>query len=983
MKRFSTIALLLLLTYWITPTYGQQVFKTTSASVIGYLEYLPADYNNNSNKYPVVIFLHGIGERGTNTTDRAILETSIQSVDNLGPPKYAKEGTSFPFILISPQLKNNYSTWPSSYVMEVIEHVKTYLRIDERQIHVTGLSLGGGGAWVAAQDETQTFASVAAICGGYNSPSKACLLSAENLPVWAFHGDVDTIVPLSRSVNMVNAINACLPAPNPLAKMTIYEGVAHDAWARAYKPDHTYHNPNVYEWMMSFTNIKNGGNNIPIANAGADKTIGANSGVTLTGSATDANGSISTYRWTKMSGPSATLSGTTSQSLTASALTSGTYIFRLQVTDNGGATDSDYVKVTVTNTTPPVANAGTDRLISLPSNTITLNGSGSDADGTISTYAWSKISGGSATLTNANSTSLVASNLAAGSYVFRLTVIDNGGASSYDDVTVVVNNPPAVSVGADLKITLPNNSVSIQGTASDTDGTIASYAWTMTTGTVATLTGTNTSKLTATGLIEGSYVFRLLVKDNTGASKFDDIKIVVLAGTNTAPIANAGADKVISLPANSVTISGSGSDSDGTISSYAWTKISGGNATLTNQNTSTLNVSELAAGSYVFRLTVADNTGASHTDDVSVLVNNQPIVSAGSDFSITLPTNSVTVNGLVSDTDGTISSYQWTMTTGTIATLSGTTTPTLNATGLVAGSYVFRLTAKDNYGASKFDDIKITVLSTTSSSSIATNIAPVSNAGTDKVITLPTNSTTIAGAGTDSDGTISTYTWTKISGGTSTLANASTSTLSVSGLGSGTYVFRLTVKDNSGATAYDDMKLTVNIAPTVNAGPNATITLPANSLTIYGSAADADGTIQSYSWAKWSGGAATLSGATTPTLTVTGLAAGTYIFRLSAKDNSGSSRYDEMTVTVNATTSFSSVEERIVSEDESASTDLRNDDVNFWKNKVVVIFDASGKEIFHGKWSVENFESIPSRELLVVNILSEGKKVLQQKIIKQ
>src|SRR4051812_15661954 len=104
---------LMLLCLTFSTLYAQQVFKTTSTSVIGYLEYLPQDYNTNSNKYPVMIFLHGLGERGANSTDPAVLETTIQSVAKLGPPMYVKNGTQFPFILISPQLKNNYGDWPS------------------------------------------------------------------------------------------------------------------------------------------------------------------------------------------------------------------------------------------------------------------------------------------------------------------------------------------------------------------------------------------------------------------------------------------------------------------------------------------------------------------------------------------------------------------------------------------------------------------------------------------------------------------------------------------------------------------------------------------------------------------------------------------------------------------------------------------------------------------------------------------------------
>ncbi len=328
---------------------AQQVFKTTPTSTIAFYQYLPSDYNSNSNKYPVVIFLHGIGERGPNTTDIATLEANIYKVAKLGPPMYVKNGTQFPFILISPQLKSNYGTWPSSYVMEVINYVKTYLRIDEKRIYITGLSLGGGGTWVTVQDHADLFAATAPVCGGYNSPSKAPNIARENLPVWGFHGDKDTVVPMSKTVNMINAINACTPKPSPLAKLTIYTGVAHNAWSYAYRTDHSMHNPNVYEWMLSYKNTINKGNRIPTTSAGSDMTKALTSGTstTITGSATDSDGTIAKYIWTKISGPSATLSYTTTKSLKVSALKKGVYVFKLQATDNSGNTDSDYMKLII------------------------------------------------------------------------------------------------------------------------------------------------------------------------------------------------------------------------------------------------------------------------------------------------------------------------------------------------------------------------------------------------------------------------------------------------------------------------------------------------------------------------------------------------------------------------------------------------------------------------------------------------------------
>lgn len=530
----------------LNSSFAQQVFKTTPTSVIGYYEYLPADYNANTNKYPIVVFLHGLGERCPNTTDIAILGANIVNVAKHGPAKHVKNGTQFPFILISPQLKSNYGDWPTSYVLEVLNYVKTYLRVDERRIYLTGLSLGGGGTWNTTQDNPKLFAAIAPVCGSRNSTSKACPIAAENLPVWAFHGDADDVVALSKSVNMVNAINACTPAPTPRALMTIYPGITHNSWDRAYTTDHTYHNPNVYEWMMSYTNTTNGSNKIPVANAGADINTKSTS-ATVTGSATDTDGTIASYTWTKMTGPACTITNATTNALKLSGMAEGTFLFRLTVTDNAGDFDSDYVTVTYKKNVLPVANAGSDQSILTPTSSVSLAGTGTDSDGTVSAYEWTLVSGpSSVTFANTASASTTASGLTGiGTYTLKLTVKDNNGASKSDNLNVVVgdsqgrtlpNSIPSINAGADLSISLPTTSVSITGSASDTDGTISSYSWKQISGPVtAALTNMNAAIVTASNLTTtGTYVFELTVKDDKGAINTDRMNVVVGAASSSS-----------------------------------------------------------------------------------------------------------------------------------------------------------------------------------------------------------------------------------------------------------------------------------------------------------------------------------------------------------------------------------------------------------------------------------------------------------------
>src|SRR5664280_2411624 len=306
-------------------------------------------------------------------------------------------------------------------------------------------------------------------------------------------------------------------------------------------------------------------------------------------------------------------------------------------------------------------------------------------------------------------------------------------------------------------------------------------------------------------------------------------------------------DWTITLPINTITLSGSGSDADGTIVSYAWTKISGPlSYNIVNPTSSITTINGLVQGVYQFQLKVTDNNGATGIDIMQLTVNaapNQPpVANAGPDWTITLPINTITVSGSGSDADGTVVSYVWTKISGPSSyNIVNPTSAVTSINGLVQGVYQFQLKVTDNNGATATDIMQVTV-------NAAPNQLPVADAGQDKIITLPTNSLTVSGSGSDADGTVVSYLWTKISGPTRyTIVSPTLTNTNITGLTQGVYQFQLKITDNNGATAIDVMQLTVNAAPNqlpvANAGLDQTITLPIDSVTLSGSGSDADGTI--------------------------------------------------------------------------------------------------------------------------------------------
>ena len=201
---------------------------------------------------------------------------------------------------------------------------------------------------------------------------------------------------------------------------------------------------------------------------------------------------------------------------------------------------SSVVTPTLLNNQPPIANAGADQTITLPTNNVTLEGSGStDPDGTIISYQWSKISGpSSCTIINTQLVQTKVDHLVQGVYQFELKVTDKGGVTAKDTVqtTVIVppNQPPVANAGPNQIKVLPAGNVKLDGSNSHdySPGNIVSYSWTKIDGPgQVTIANPNLAVIALTGFVEGAHSFRLQVTDNDGATDADTVNVKFIRNT--------------------------------------------------------------------------------------------------------------------------------------------------------------------------------------------------------------------------------------------------------------------------------------------------------------------------------------------------------------------------------------------------------------------------------------------------------------------
>ncbi len=228
----------------------------SDASPYAYYLYTPSGYSNTGPKYPLMIFLHGSGEKGNSQTNAANLDKILVT----GVPKLIKSKTwdpKYPMLVASLQCHDDW--WDANKVTKVTEFLMANYAVDTTRIYMTGLSMGGFGTWdqIAVIGSKSHITAAVPICGSGNI-TEANVKRASNFPIWTFHGDADNTVLPAYSKAMVKAINDTNPPVK--AKVTIYPGVGHDSWTMTYNgsgmgkedPSFDAFNMDIFEWMLQY-----------------------------------------------------------------------------------------------------------------------------------------------------------------------------------------------------------------------------------------------------------------------------------------------------------------------------------------------------------------------------------------------------------------------------------------------------------------------------------------------------------------------------------------------------------------------------------------------------------------------------------------------------------------------------------------------------------------------------------------------------------
>lgn len=477
-----------------------------------------------------------------------------------------------------------------------------------------------------------------------------------------------------------------------------------------------------------------------------------------------------------------------------------------------------------------IVSAGENVEVTLPRNEVELNAFVVQAPplGTTYVFDWrlkTHPRDYSGEMEGKHSKTLKLSKLTVGLYEFEV-IVDGDGAHGEGFVNVTVkpeprvNKPPVAVVSPKYQdISLPTSSTVIDGRQSTDDDKIVAWHWEEVKGPLREeKVSADTPVLTLTSLVPGNYTFSLTVTDSDGAQSSTQAMLSVNKATDYRPVANAGANQVITLPRNSITLNGNQSTDDHEPLAYEWSlspESKGKVVEMQGVRTPTLQLSAMQEGDYTFQLTVTDSSGQQDTAQVTVIVqpenNKPPVADAGPDKELTLPVDHTILDGSKSTDDQKIATYHWEQTKGPEGVkIENADGAVATVTGLQVGTYTFTLTVTDERNLHSSDTVTVTARE-------EVDQQPVARVQSSPAITLPVRTAILDGSRSyDDKGGIS-YLWTRdgSSPAAGDVLNNSDhqAVLFLGNLVEGKYTFTLTVTDSKGQSSTD--RGTVEVRPDI------------------------------------------------------------------------------------------------------------------------------------------------------------------------
>ncbi|XP_008209692.1 dyslexia-associated protein KIAA0319 isoform X1 [Nasonia vitripennis] len=466
------------------------------------------------------------------------------------------------------------------------------------------------------------------------------------------------------------------------------------------------------------------------------------------------------------------------------------------------------------------------------------------------------------------------------------------------------------------EVRLPENEVTLSAFTVPSEEQVSghySYAWTLLSQPEAhtgTMTDQNQKTVKLSNLSEGLYKFKVTVNGaNSFGEAYANVTVLPPKRLNQAPIpVISPASQIVKLPNTGAVLDGSASKDDDKIVSYHWELQQGPIGYQPSLvDTPTLQLDNLIAGNYTFKLTVEDSDHVTNytTANITVLkiTDYPPSANAGQDVIIYLPQNTLTLNGNLSTDDRGIASWEWTKSPSDenkAVDMQNTRTPYLQLSNLEEGMYTFVLKVTDDSEQSSTSEVHVFVKP-------PTNKPPKADAGDDVTIALPETQALLNGTRSKDDIKIVSYHWEQIGGHNKVAFTAANESITnVTKLTKGDYSFKLTVIDDNGNKDSDTIQLKVtqnkNAPPKANAGGDQTVVAPVNALILNGTLSTDDLKIKQWLWTRdpisLAIGNIVEGTDKSPILMVTDIVPGRYVFRLKVADDQGLTSEDTASVIV-------------------------------------------------------------------------------------